>query len=97
MYRFGRALKSAAVTAIAVSTITIGSPVLNQASAAPSTVASAQEVALTPTGKPDPVALMSDFTKYWTARPYDTTNDTTKADTAFRGTVLDPAVLNRND
>lgn len=97
MYRIERALKSVAVTALAVSTMAVGSPLLEQASADSSATPSAPAVAEAVTPKPDPVALMADFDNYWKPLAYDTTSATTKADTAFRGTVLNPGVLNKND
>lgn len=48
---------------------------------------------------PDPVDLMGESNNYWTPLAHDTTNDGTKAATAFRGTVL-PAgeqILEQND
>lgn len=97
MYRIKRALTSVAVTTMTVSAIAMGSPLISSAAADPSAATSAQAVALGVTPTPDPVALMGEFNSYWKPLSYDKTNSTTKSETAFRGTVLDPAVLDTND
>ncbi len=97
MYCIKRALTSAAVTTMAVSAVALGSPLISSAAADTGTTPSPQAVALGVTPAPDPVALMGEFNSYWMPLAYDTTSATTKADTAFRGTVLDPAVLDKND
>ncbi|MFT8395801.1 phosphatase PAP2 family protein [Propionibacterium sp.] len=96
MHRIERAFPRIAVTALTVTALAIGSPLVETASAAPATPTT-MVVAQTPTAQPDPVALMSDYSNYWKPFTYDPANATTKADTAFRGTVLDQGVLNRND